>query len=257
MPMVLIPRTSFVMGGAPGAEDLYLDEYSRHLVTLDDFYMDLYEVSVAQYAEFLTDIGGYVNTCGGWICLSTQFETRFSRLTNNLTGGYLPLPGFESLPINNVTWYGANSYCEWVGGRLPTEAEWELAARGTSDLLYPWGNELPDENTAVFGSSNFATLQPVDSLSAGVSPFGIHHMAGNVWEWTMDGYDAIYYDRAPSENPQAPWTNSRSPRVIRGGGYDSPAEDLRTTNRESEPATNRDNPDVGFRCAVPASVAED
>ena len=260
MPMVLLPRTTFEMGGIadPDAEDRYLDEYSRHLVTLDSYAIDLYEVSVAQYAEFLNDIGGYANNCQGWTCLDTQFETRFSRLTNNFAGEYIPVPDFENYPINNVSWYGAKAYCEWVdeNGRLPTEAEWEFAARGRTDLLYPWGDELPTEETAVFGQNNFNALQPVDSLPAGVNQFGLYHMAGNVWEWTLDGYNAIYYDISPRENPQAPWDNTRSSRVIRGGGYDSLAEDLRTTNRESEGAVIRDNPNIGFRCVVPVLAEE-
>ncbi len=256
MPMVLLPPTTFIMGGVASAEDVYLDEYSRHTVSLDSYYMDLYEVSVQQYADFLTDIGGYVNSCLGWTCLDTQFETRFSHLTNNVTGGYLPVPGFGQYPINNVSWYGAQAYCAWAdeNGRLPTEAEWELGARGTTDLLYPWGNELPTEDTAVFGGNNFNNLQPVDSLPAGISPYGLYQMAGNVWEWTLDGYDPIFYDLSPRENPQAPWDNSRSDRVIRGGGYDSSVEELRTTNRESEGATIRNNPNIGFRCIV--SVGE-
>ncbi len=259
MPMVLIPDSSFIMGGPVGSEDDYLDEYSRHRVNLDGYYMDLYEVSVAQYAAFLTDIGRYVNACDGWTCLDTQFETRFSRLTNNVTGGYLAVPGFENYPINNVSWYGAKVYCEWVDGRLPTEAEWEFAARGNEDSLYPWGNDLPDETRAVFAAISFNELQPVDSLPDGVSPFGIYHMAGNVWEWTLDGYDPIYYDRIPEpvENPVAPATNSRSARVIRGGGYNSSAEDLRTSNRDSEGANIRDNPNMGFRCVVPVPVEEE
>lgn len=255
MPMVLLPRSTFTMGGPVGAEDENLDEYSRHLVTLDSYYIDLYEVSIAQYAAFLNDIDGYVNNCFGWTCLDTQFETRFSRLTNNFEGDYIPAPDFDNYPINNVSWYGARAYCEWIGGRLPTEAEWEFAAKGREERLYPWGEELPTEETAVFGTNSFNNLQPVDSLPAGVSEFGLYHMAGNVWEWTLDGYDPIFYDRAPRENPQAPWDNTQSSRAIRGGGYDSPPDSLRTTNRNGEGATIRDNPNVGFRCVVP--VTED
>ena len=133
-------------------------------------------------------------------------------------------------------------------------SEWEFAAKGGEEVLYPWGDALPSEETAVFGVNNFNSLQTVDSLPAGVSEFGLYHMAGNVWEWTLDGYDPIFYDRAPRENPQAAWENTQSSRVIRGGGYDSSPESLRTSNRNNEGATIRDNPNLGFRCVLPVAV---
>ena len=226
------------------------DERSQHEVTVDAFAIDLYEVSVAQYADFLNTLGEYVNACNGFTCLSTRFETTRSYLTDEQTG-YLPVEGFGDYPINNVSWHGANAYCEWVGGRLPTEAEWELAATGGDGRFYPWGDDEATTNLAVFDGT-FASLQPVTSLSESVSPFGLHHMAGNVWEWVADGYDPIYYDRSPAENPTGPAVSVTDDRVLRGGGYDSPAEDLRTTNRASERAPEfRTIPNTGFRCVVP------
>lgn len=253
MPQVLIPATTFMMGATDADELAEADERSRHEVSLDAFAIDLYEVSVAQYAAFLNTLGDYVNTCNGFTCLSTNFETTQSYLTDN-TIEYVPVDGFEDFPINNVSWHGANAYCQWVGGRLPTEAEWELAAGGGDGRFYPWSSDLEvdDDDTipAVFAGT-FANLQPVNSLPEGASPFGLYHMAGNVWEWVADGYDPIYYDRSPAENPTGPAVSVTDDRVLRGGGYDSPAEDLRLTNRASQRAPEfRLVPNVGFRCVT-------
>jgi formylglycine-generating enzyme required for sulfatase activity len=258
MPQVLIPATTFMMGARDEDELAEPDERSRHEVTVDAFAIDLYEVSVAQYAAFLNTLGGYVSACNGFTCLSTNFETRFSYLTDD-TVEYVAVEGYGDYPINNVSWHGANAYCQWVGGRLPTEAEWELAATGGDGRFYPWGDTLeideagaePVEVPAVFAGT-FDNLQPVSSLPEGASPFGLHHMAGNVWEWVADGYDPIYYDRSPAENPTGPEVSVTDDRVRRGGGYDSPAAELRTTNRASERAPEfRLVPSTGFRCVTP------
>lgn len=251
MPQVIVPATTFMMGARDEDELAEPDERSRHEVTVDAFAIDLYEVSVAQYAAFLNTLGQYVNACNGFTCLSTRFETTRSYLTDELTG-YIPVEGFGDYPINNVSWHGANAYCQWVGGRLPTEAEWELAATGGDGRFYPWGDalQIDDDGTvpAVFAGT-FDDLQPVNSLPEGASPFGLHHMAGNVWEWVADGYDPIYYDRSPEENPTGPEVSVTDDYVMRGGGYDSPAADLRTTNRAGERAPEfRLIPDTGFRC---------
>lgn len=250
MPMVQIPGTTFMMGVSeddPVADD---DEYGVHAVTVDTFYMDVFEVSVAQYAEFLNEIDGYVGKCNGLLCLATHFETINSYLTDELDG-YLPRPGFEQYPINNVTWHGADAYCRWAGGRLPTEAEWELAAGGGDGRVYPWGTAEPTADLVTYGAANFNALQAVDSSPQGVSPFGLFNMAGNVKEWVRDGYDPIYYNRSPEDNPTGPEVNAYDERVLRGGGFRSPIENIRTTHRESERPTQFQNvSDVGFRCVV-------
>lgn len=249
--MAFIPAATFLMGATDDDPLAEGDEFSRHEVTLDSYYIDIYEVTVAQYAVFINELGGYVSRCNGFLCLATHFETLNSYLTDDLVG-YIAQPGYENYPINNVTWHGADAYCRWVGGRLPTEAEWEYAAGGGDGRRYPWGDAAPDEALAVFGSPLFATLQAVDSHPDGRSPFGLYHMAGNVREWVQDGYDAIYYDRGETVNPSAPRQNNYSPRVIRGGGYRSPAADLRLTNRDNIRAVEFQGiPDVGFRCVVP------
>jgi formylglycine-generating enzyme required for sulfatase activity len=256
MPMVLIPRTRFFMGARDDDTQAAGDERSRHWVTVDDYYIDLYEVSVAQYAEFLNEMGQYVEVCNGFVCLATSFETINSHLIVE-QDGFSARPDFANYPINNVTWHGADSYCRWVGGRLPTEAEWELAARGTDGRLYPWGDTPPTNETAVFNGINFNDIQPVDSFPAGGSPYGLHHMAGNLREWVQDGYDAIYYDRTPLENPTGPEVGLYDERVLRGGGYLSPAIELRITDRDrGRPNMFQNIPDVGFRCAIPIPLSE-
>lgn len=250
MPMVQIPAGTFMMGAAdddPLAEE---DEKPAHSVTLSTFYLDQYEVSTLQYALFLNELGSYVNTCNGYLCLSTQFETTDSHLAFTLNGEFTAESGFENYPINNVSWHGASAYCAWTGGRLPTEAEWEWAARGENGRIYPWGNEPPTEAVALF-ETNFDAFLPVNSLPDGSSPFTIYHMAGSVWEWVADAYDAAYYQTSPPENPTGPEAGIYEPeRVLRGGGYDSPAEDLRVSNRQVGDARNILNiPNVGFRCA--------
>lgn len=258
MPQLLLPATAFMMGSEEGDPLADGDEFSLHEVTLDAFYIDLYEVSVAQYAAFLTEIGGYVSRCNGFLCLATHFETINSHLlhvADPTATRYEARAGYENYPINNVTWHGAAAYCEWVGGRLPSEAEWEYAARGDDGRIYPWGDAPPSPDTAVYGQTNFSALQPVDSYPEGASPFGLHHMAGNVKEWVQDGYDPIYYERGETDNPVAPALNNYSDRVLRGGGYLSNERQIRAANREAERATEFQGiPDVGFRCVLPADL---
>lgn len=247
MQMILVPGTTFVMGAADDDELADADERPSHTVSLRSFYIDQHEVTVAQYASFLNNLGGYVNACSGFTCLSTQFETTHSYLTDNGTI-YIPQPGYADYPINNVSWFGAQAYCAWVGSRLPTEAEWELAAGGGNGRVYPWGDDLPDETRAVFAGT-FADMQPVMTLTGGNTPNDIDGLGGNVWEWVADGYDVTYYAVSIIENPVGPTVSTVAPRVLRGGGYDSPGTDLRVTNRQSAlPNDFRNVPDVGFRC---------
>jgi len=254
MPMRLIPGGTFLMGSNDDDPYAASDEKPAHEVTLDSFYLDQYEVTVAQYASFLNRLGGYQQACAGFDCVLPRDRTGITSLllAEDLGDGktqYLPLTGFGSYPINHVSWYGAKAYCETVGGRLPTEAEWEYAARGDDGRIYPWGNEAPSETRAVFNSENFDNLKPVDALPLGQSAFNIFGMAGSVWEWTADWYGEDYYASSPSGNPVGPETGLT--RVIRGGAwpYNNEADRVRAANRSSL------TPDfisstVGFRCAL-------
>jgi formylglycine-generating enzyme required for sulfatase activity len=229
--MVVIPASTFLMGAADEDEMAGDAERPLHTVTLSSFYIDQFEVTVAQYAAFLNDIGGYVGLCNSFTCLSTGFETTSSHLINDTnTGDYIARPGYASHPINNVSWHGADAYCAWVGGRLPTEAEWELAARGADGRRYPWGNEAPDETRALFEAA-FDDLQAVDGLPGGVSPFEVYGMAGSMWEWVADEYSEAFYAESPAENPANLSQFRVTDRVLRGGGYRSEASELRATYR--------------------------
>ncbi len=251
MPMHFIPRGTFLMGSLDDDFIAGPDERPQRTVTLDGFYIDRFEVSTAQYANFLNDLGAYAQACSGFDCVLPRARAGgTSYLLEETLGGdgvqYIPLTGYANFPINFVSWFGAAAYCESVGGRLPTEAEWEYAARGTDGRIYPWGNQPPGPALALF-QTTFSELKPVDALPDGASPFGILGMAGSMWEWTADWYREDQYSQDKSINPTGPETGFA--RVIRGGGWPEniEADRIRTANRHSL------DPDffssaVGFRC---------
>lgn len=254
MAMVYVPAGTFLMGSANDDPNAGEDEKPQHPVTLSAFYMDKFEVNVAQYVAFLNDLGNYAGACYSFDCTlpiirvgSTSFIEEAIQ-ANNQT--YTAVAGFENHPVNYISWYGAAAYCAAVGGRLPTEAEWEYAARGSDGRLYPWGNAQPDRTKAVFNSSGIDNLLAVDALPAGASPFGILGMAGGVWEWVSDWYGADYYLNSPINNPTGP--DEGPGRSARGGAWpnNNQADRIRSANR------NLFEPDflsstIGFRCVTP------
>ena len=246
MSMVLVPGGTFAMGS-----ELAAHEQPIHNVTLDSFYLDQYEVSVGQYAQFLNEFVGvnrYATGCGGFLCLKTQFEGVDSVMTTNNTG-HIGLGETEDWPVNHIRWHGAQAYCAWVGGRLPTEAEWEYAARGAEGRTYPWGEAEPDETLALFGQVNGRyqqVMRPVDAFPEGASPLGIHNMAGGVAEWVADAYSADFYATSPAQNPIN--RDLRGVFVLRGGAWNSTADLLRGSSRVSL-SQYGDEVGAGFRCA--------
>jgi formylglycine-generating enzyme required for sulfatase activity len=244
--MIHVPAGEFLMGSKDADRKAAADEKPVHTVYLDAFWIDRTEVTNTQYTQFLNALGGHQGTCGGHDCVETQREDEDSHILRQ-EGRYVVESGFEDHPVTEVNWYGAQAYCEWVGGKLPTEAEWAKAARGVNGRLHPWGSDAPNCDRAQYGDCGGATV-PVGSRPAGASPYGVLDMAGNVWEWVADWYDPAYYASSPAQNPQGPDSGVR--KVFRGGSWGYPPAFLRISDR----ARNRPTYcgfNVGFRCAAP------
>ncbi|RME76256.1 MAG: formylglycine-generating enzyme family protein [Chloroflexi bacterium] len=222
--MVMIPAGTFLMGSSTGAPD----EQPEHEVTLDAFLLDRFEVSNADYRRCVAEGG----------CTQTGFADGFTR------PGYRDDPAFNNFPVVGATWEQAAAYCRWAGKRLPTEAEWEYAASGPENRIWPWGNTFNPALTA----ASAPDTQPVDSHPDGVSPFGIFNMAGNVNEWVQDVYDETFYSRSPARNPVNLEGGDR--RVFRGGSFANPDGSFYTTSRRYHQAFSFADVDIGFRCAA-------
>jgi eukaryotic-like serine/threonine-protein kinase len=233
--MVFIPAGNFLMG----MEDRARNESPVHTVYLDAFYIDKYEVSNVWFAEFLNAQGNQFEGNAPWI-----EEADPDLQVHKVNDVWRADAGFENYPMNEVTWFGARAFCEWRGGRLPTEAEWEKAARGTDGWIYPWGEGISCDQANYAGC--FYHAVPVDSNPGGASPYGAYQMAGNVMEWVADWYDANYYAVSPAENPTGPETGDF--RVFRGGSWINAAGNVRTTYRFPKlPVLTYKA--TGFRCA--------
>jgi formylglycine-generating enzyme required for sulfatase activity len=250
--MILIPGGAFRMGSGDNEFPAAPDERPLHEVTLKPFYIDQYEVSVAQYAALLNRLRNYAGVCDGFDCAHPREVAGYSTylIEEDLGDGtrqFYALTGFANYPINHVSWYGANFYCQAMGGRLPTEAEWEYAARGTDGRIYPWGNEPPNKERAVYQSDSFDDLRPVDALPRGASPFDVYGMAGSMWEWVSDWYGENYYTNSPAENPSGPETGLT--KSMRGGAWPNNIgkDRIRATNRSQLDPTFFSST-VGFRC---------
>ncbi|MFZ6027494.1 MAG: SUMF1/EgtB/PvdO family nonheme iron enzyme [Chloroflexota bacterium] len=244
MILVYVPAGEFVLGSRPEDVGADADEFPQRTIYLDAFWIDQTEVTNAMYAAFLNETGGHATGSSAWL-------NAIKEAVQIVKDGerWQPRKGLESHPAVEVTWYGAAAYCAWAGRRLPTEAEWEKAARGTHGHIYPWGSEI-DCTKALYGNCAVSFTFPVGSLPDGASPYGALDMAGNVWEWVADWYAVDTYANMPQANPTGP--ESGTARVVRGGSFDYNAKHNRPADRRNDGPENSSY-DYGFRCAVSAT----
>jgi formylglycine-generating enzyme required for sulfatase activity len=262
--MVLVPAGEFEMGADAEVVfgefqklvdpeywdvNLLLSMEPVHTVNLDDYYIDKFEVTNAQYAEFLNEQGNQQESGAAW--LNDQSDDALIFLNS---GSWQSKEGYGDHPVIQVTWYGARAYCQWRGARLPSEAEWEKAARGTDGRLYPWGSDYDGGRLNVCDSNcpfpfaisehddGYFRTAPVNTYSDGVSPYGIFNMTGNVSEWVEDWLD-IY----PGGDPESSDSFGRVQRVKRGGSWSTTGAVGTTFRVGVEP--DEAWPTIGFRCS--------
>ena len=224
-----------------GSDDGPEDERPAHRVDLPAFRIDRFPVTNARFAEFL-NASGTRNAKGERVFDDDDADARIHRIDGKWTADR----GFEHHPVVEVSWPGARDYCAWRGRRLPSESEWEKAARGHDGRRYPWGNEPPDKTRAQFAAGWNETAL-VDAHPRGASPYGALDMAGNAWEWVSSAYRSYPY-RADDGREDL---NADVVRGTRGGGHDSPAPEITTTQRGRtlSRAPRGGHHNIGFRCA--------
>jgi len=227
MEQVYVPGGDFIMGSKAEDANADDDEKPERTVYLDAFWIDKYEVTNGQY-ESCVEAGG---------CTSPNESKSYLR------SSYYGNSEFDNYPVIQIYWNLAVAYCEWAGGNLPTEAQWEKAARGSNGYKYPWGNEEPDSSYTNY-NDNIGDTSEVGSYEKGVSPYGAMDMAGNVMEWVSDWYDD--YDANDTNNPQGPSDPSYF-RVLRGGGWSNGDWSIRTALRGVSNPGDRVYY-AGFRC---------
>ncbi len=228
--LIYVPAGDFVMGSPFMSPNAEADEYPSHTVYLDGFWIHKNEVKNEKYAQCVLE-----GPCTAPIIAAENFSTH--PYNDHFKSNY---------PVTNVTWEQAATYCEWINGRLPTEAEWEKTARGTQQSIYPWGGFEPHCGFAdIAGCEEGPTA--IGARPHGQSPYEALDMAGNVREWVHDWYGPDYYHISTYHNPPGPREGEN--RLARGGGWQDIAADVRTANRfELNPNTAK--PDLGFRCVV-------
>ena len=244
--MVFIPAGDFAMGSANSDGDANTDEKPQHTVSLDAFWVDKVETTNALYKK----------------CVDAGKCARPQSSSSGI-GAYYGNTRYDNYPVVLIAWNDAKNFCEWSGKRLPTEAEWEKAARGTDGRIYPWGNawsaarlNFCDRNCRFADyrdnatNDNFADLAPVGSFPSGASPYTAFDLAGNVSEWVADWYAENYFSVSPRSNPQGP--AGGQDRAVRGGAWDSGRTGVRAANRERTAAPGERNESIGFRCAMSA-----
>ena len=235
--MALVSGGDFIMGSNNGPDD----EKPQHTIFIKLFFLDILPVSNADFAKFL-NYQGLQNKLGEILYDHQDDDARIHRRDSVWQADLT----YALHPVNEVSWVGAREYCAWVNKRLPTEAEWEKAARGIDGRKYPWGSEAPNTKLALFGASYNSSAR-VDAFPDGASPYGILDMAGNQWEWVSSIYQPYPYKADDGRENQ----NAGPMRSTRGGGHDSNPEEISATHRgrflSRNPKAGHHN--IGFRCA--------
>ncbi|MCX6065641.1 MAG: SUMF1/EgtB/PvdO family nonheme iron enzyme [Chloroflexi bacterium] len=244
MVQVFVPGGKFQMGGFDG--DAQKDEHPAHAVTLSPFWIDKLEVTNGMFQ----------------LCVQAGACQPPRELKSESRANYYANKEFADYPVIYVSWKDATNYCQWAGRRLPTEAEWEYAARGNADYRrFPWGDQSPDNSLANYDYQSRDTSR-VGSFPKGASPFGALDMAGNVWEWVADYFNAEYYNQTGEQNPTGPNGKDGGQKGIRGGSWADGFKEIRVSNRgfAQSPDLTADsksaaylgdaNSRTGFRCAA-------
>jgi len=199
------------------------DAYPQRTIYLDEYQIDRTEITNAQFEVFVEKTG-WVTTAeaNGYSYVLYKGQDTFSEVTGANwrypTGPGASITGKGEFPVTQISWNDANAYCKWAKRRLPTEAEWEKAARGLEGWIFPWGDEEPSNTLLNYNFVNDGPVR-VGSYPAGASPYGVFDMAGNLWEWVADFYNETYYKGAPDINPKGPVSGEG--RVLRGGSWAS------------------------------------
>ena len=251
--MVFIPAGEFEMGDHHGEGDG--DEWPIHTIYLDAFYIDKYEVTNAQYARFLNEYGSNTDAVGHELL---DIDNTYC-LIEKVGDTYDPELGYENHPVIEVTWYGAAAYAQFYGKQLPTEAQWEKAARGGLEgNMYPWGDSINHSSANYSGTGGRDAWDSTSRVgSFAPNGYNLYDMAGNVWEWCADVYDLGYYRTSSKNNPMGPgvtitfrnddFVDTNDFHAIRGGGWDHEPHDLRVANRGGY-NPHFTNYYFGFRC---------
>jgi len=261
MTLVFVPGGDFTMGSDSSS---FASERPVHTVFLDSYWLDQTEVTNAMFGTFVAQTGYQTDAEKTGSSNGYNPDTAKTELTQGADwqhpqGPDSSLSDLAEHPVVHVSWNDARAYCEWAGRRLPTEAEWEKAARGTDGRTFPWGNDFDgtrlnfaDVNLeAYWGNSSFndgyQLTSPVGSYPLGASPYGALDMVGNVWEWVNDWVDEAYYQSSPSSNPGGP--DSGEYRIVRGGSWHDPEDGNRAAYRGWDAPEDTDIT-LGFRCGL-------
>lgn len=258
MAMVYVPSGQFEMGTDETAT--FPNANPAHTVSLDAFWIDQTEVTNSMFSNFLNAEGNQSQEGIPWLEPGAGHRGITYGFIEENEGQFFTQEGYEDYPIIEVSWYGASAYCSWIGGRLPTEAEWEYAARGPDSYQYPWGNVFNGEivnycdnrcqeswKDTVF-DDGAARWTNVGNYPEGASWCGALDLTGNVWEWVKDWWSEDYYSISPADNPLGPATGTY--RIVRGGSWFDESWKMNTAFRKGLQLSSARMHWVGFRCVM-------